>query len=99
MMNFFMISLGIFCLVLMGNLSALALPPREDIPEEILSTEIIVEGKSPIDNKSLTAADYALLEEKIANSAFPPVVNSDLRHQIFLLNILKMIRTISPFNN
>ena len=41
---------------------AIALPPPEDLPEEILRTEIITEARSPIDGQPITPAEYAKLQ-------------------------------------
>lgn len=98
MNNFLFSSLTLALTMLMISFSVYALPPEDDIPEEILATQIITEARSPIDNKPLTATEYALLQEKIRTSSFPPQINSELRQKIFLLQILKMIRTISPIN-
>lgn len=46
---------------------AIALPPPEDVPEEILRTEIITEARSAIDGQPLTAAEYALYADKEHN--------------------------------
>lgn len=73
-----------------------ALPPPEDIPEEVLRTEIIIEARSPVDGKPLSPAEYALLKENIAESPFPPQVSSKLQQIVFLLNILKFVRTVVP---
>lgn len=73
------------------------LPPPEDIPEEILRTEIILEGRSPIDGKPLTASEYAELQAQIAESPFPPKLNSQVREIIFLLGIRKFIKSVTPF--
>lgn len=75
---------------------ALSLPPPEDTPEEILRTEIILEARSPIDGKPLTAAEYAELEAKLAQRSTPPGIAPEIQHTIFLLRILKLIRTITP---
>lgn len=69
----------------------------EDIPEEILRSEIIVEGRSPIDNQPLSASEYAEMQTKKQQSPYPPTINPDLRQKIFLLQLLKMIRTLTPF--
>lgn len=74
-----------------------ALPPPEDTPEEILRTEIILEGRSPIDGKVLSAAKYEQLQANLAQSAFAPELNSDLQELIFLLNIRKLFKTLIPF--
>ena len=46
-----------------------ALPPAEDIPEEVLRTEIILEGRSPINGKPLSAAEYEQLQAELQESA------------------------------
>ncbi|MBL1209734.1 hypothetical protein [Geminocystis sp. GBBB08] len=99
MVKFFFTTLILIVTMFLRNFSVLALPPEDDIPEEILATEIITQARSPFDNQPLTMAEYALLKEKIAKNPFPPQLNSKLRQKIFLLKILKMIRTILPINN
>jgi len=54
-------------LCLLTPAPATALPPPEDLPEEILRTEIITEARSPIDGQPLTAAEYALYADKEYN--------------------------------
>ncbi|BBA79785.1 hypothetical protein RGRSB_1336 [cyanobacterium endosymbiont of Rhopalodia gibberula] len=78
--------------------SAVALPPPEDIPEEILRTEIVTEGRSPIDGKPLTAGEYAEIKAKLAESPYPSELNSKLKHIIFLLKVRKMLKTFFPLN-
>ena len=73
------------------------LPPPEDTPEEILRTEIILEGRSPIDGKPLTASEYAELQAKIAQTPFPPQLIPQVREIIFLLGIRKFIKSVTPF--
>jgi hypothetical protein len=75
---------------------AIALPPPEDVPEEVLRTEIITEARSPIDGKPLTAAEYAELRAKLATSNYPPRVSADIQHLIFLLRIRQFIRPVLP---
>ncbi len=87
----------IITLLLLGGEVAMALPPPEDIPEEILRTEIITEGRSPIDNKPLTAAEYAELEAELAQREFSPEINPELQELIFLLRIRKLFNDINPF--
>ncbi|MDJ0844798.1 hypothetical protein [Crocosphaera sp.] len=72
------------------------LPPPEDIPEEVLRMEIITEGRSPVDGEPLTAAEYAQLQEKLAQSPYPPEIDSKLQNLIFLLKIRKMLKTFVP---
>jgi hypothetical protein len=80
-----------------GMQASIALPPPKDIPEEVLRTEIILEARSPIDGKPLTAAEYAQLKAELEQSAFPPQVSSNIRQLIFLLNVRKLFKIIIPF--
>ncbi|MFB2937285.1 hypothetical protein ACE1B6_18715 [Aerosakkonemataceae cyanobacterium BLCC-F154] len=75
-----------------------ALPPPEDIPEEILRTEIITEGRSPIDGKLLSAAEYAELQASLQLDSPPqPMVSREIKHLIFLLRLRSQIRLVLPF--
>ncbi|WAL61311.1 hypothetical protein [Thermocoleostomius sinensis] len=81
-----------------AGVPALALPPPDDIPEEILRTEIITEARSPVDGRPLTAAEYAELEARLQRE--PELYNTlspQIRQLIFLLQIRRTIRTIAPF--
>jgi hypothetical protein len=76
---------------------ALSLPPPEDVPEEVLRTEIIIEARSPIDGKPLTAAEYAQLKAQLAEPSTPPELNPQIRQLIFLLRVRQLFRTVTPF--
>jgi hypothetical protein len=75
-----------------------SLPPPEDIPEEILRTEIITAARSPIDGKPLTAAAYAELQANLQISP-PPKLDPKIRENIFLLRLRKGLLQIFPFLN
>ncbi len=75
---------------------AMALPPLQDIPEEVLRTEIILDGRSPVDGKPLNAAEYAELQEQLQVSP-PPKLNADLRQTIYLIRLRKALLQIFPF--
>ncbi|AFY36568.1 hypothetical protein Lepto7376_0120 [[Leptolyngbya] sp. PCC 7376] len=75
---------------------AVSLPPPEDLPEEVLRTEIVTEARSPEDGSVLTAAEYAEVQAEIAEREFPPTVNADLQHTIFLLRVLKLFNAVTP---
>lgn len=80
--------------------SALAFPPPEDPPEEVLRTEIITEARSPIDGKPLTAAEYAKLQTELQQ--VPPakpetLVSPQARQVISLLKLRKFVKTFFPF--
>jgi hypothetical protein len=76
---------------------AVAIPPPEDVPEEILRTEIILYGRSPITGKPLTASEYVKLQEQIAQSNFSSPINPEIRELIFLLRLRKLFNDIIPF--
>ncbi|MBN3926457.1 hypothetical protein [Nostoc sp. NMS4] len=76
----------------------LALPPPEDIPEEILRTKIIIEARSPIDGKFLTAAEYIQLQAQLQEVP-PPKLDPKIRDQIFLLRLRKSLLQFFPFLN
>jgi hypothetical protein len=78
-------------------LSCFALPPADDVPEEILRTEIIFEGRSPINGKPLSASEYEELQAELRESRFDPPINEDIQQTIFLLQIRKLLKTIIPF--
>jgi len=76
---------------------ALALPPPDDVPEEVLRTEIIVEARSPLDGQPLTAAEYAELQAQLQTAPYPPTLNSKIRDQFTLLYLRRAIRIFLPF--
>ncbi|MBD2504358.1 hypothetical protein [Anabaena azotica] len=80
-----------------GNL-VVALPPAEDIPEEILRTEIIIDARSPIDGSPLTAAQYAQLQEQLQTSP-PRKLDPTIRQNIFLIRIRSLLKQLFPFLN
>lgn len=80
------------------NQPALSIPPSEDIPEEILRTEIITAARSPVDGKLLTAAEYIELQAKLREVP-PPKLDPKIRENIFLLRLRNTLRTFFPFLN
>jgi hypothetical protein len=76
---------------------SVALPPPEDIPEEVLRAEIITEARSPLDGQPLTSAQYAQIQAEIAESPFPPQLASNIQELIFLLNVRKFFTILVPF--
>jgi hypothetical protein len=76
----------------------IALPPPQEIPEEILRTKIIIEARSPIDGKLLTAAEYIQLQAQL-QLAPPPKLDPNIREQIFLLRLRKTLLQFFPFLN
>lgn len=95
-------SVQIFSLLLLSSplysLGALALPPADDPPEEVLRSEIITDARSPIDGKPLTAAEYAELQAEIQKGQpVQPQLSPKVRRTIGLLRLRRLIKTFFPF--
>lgn len=98
-----LLSVIVISVVLLGLSShwgsaVIALPPPEDTPEEILRTKIIIEARSPIDGRFLTAAEYVQLQAQL-QEAPPPKLDPKIREQIFLLRLRKTLLQFFPFLN
>ena len=95
--------LGVGCVVAatggVGQRMVQALPPPEDIPEEVLQTDIITTGRSPLDNQPLSAADYAELQEQLRQTPeeVPPRLAPAIKRNLGLLRLLKVLKGILPF--
>ncbi len=76
--------------------TTLALPPPEDTPEEVLRTEIILEGRSRITGEYLNATEYAEIQARLKNSRFAPQLDPQVREIILLLEIRKFLKTLFP---
>ncbi len=97
---FFVVSISTSILVWLigGGTLVIALPTPDDTPEEILRTEIIIEARSPVDGKLLTASEYAELLTQLQTSP-PPKLTPKIRQQVFLLRIRKALLQVFPFLN
>jgi len=77
---------------------AVALPPPEDVPEEILREELILQGRSPVDGSALSPVEYAELEAELAD--FPEdsvAVNPEIQSLVFQLKLLRVLKDVVPF--
>ncbi|MEM9003534.1 MAG: hypothetical protein AAGE59_08420 [Cyanobacteria bacterium P01_F01_bin.86] len=88
--------LAIVCLVMSWPQTAMSLPPPDDLPEEVLRTEIILEARSPITGEPLTAAEYDQLQEELGRNE-APLLSSEIRELIFLLQLRRVIKPVVPF--
>lgn len=84
-------------LLMSATLPGLALPPEDEVPEEVLRTRVITEARSPIDGKPLSAGDYARLQEQLQDVNDTESVSSDLAQLIFLLQARRVVRPVLPF--
>lgn len=73
------------------------LPPPEDIPEEVLRTEIIFEARSPVDGEPLTPGEYAALQTELQARSDTPLLNSEIRSLILLLQVRRAVQPVVPF--
>lgn len=76
---------------------AVALPPADDIPEEVLRTHIVLEGRSPDTGEALSASEYAEQDAATAAAlAEGGVVPPEIARLITLLRIRKALRLVLP---
>ena len=69
----------------------------EEIPEEILRTEIITGARSPLTGEPLSADEYARLQDELKAPAGGNIAGNDIRYLIFLLQVRRAIKPIVPF--
>ena len=75
----------------------LVLPPPEEIPEEILRTEVIFEARSPLDGSPLSPSEYAQLKTELAEAQTTLTLNADIRQLVLLLQARRVFKPIIPF--
>ncbi len=92
-------SLVLTCLSTVIALPGAALPDPADIPEEVLRhQEQSLIGRSPVDNTELEQEAYeALMTELAAAQTRPSQLAPELQQTILLLQMLKLVRNVSPF--
>lgn len=88
-------ALAIFWLAIANG--GAALPPPEDIPEDVLRAQVILEARSRVDGRPLSPVEYLAEEEDLATANAPRKLDPEVRHLVFLLQLLKFVRTIVPF--
>lgn len=74
-----------------------ALPPPDDIPEEVLRSQIILEGRSRVDGRPLSPVEYLAEEEALGEPNVPRKLDPEVRQLVFLLQIYNLLRTFVPF--
>jgi hypothetical protein len=78
---------------------AIDLPPDNDIPEEVLRAEIITEGRSPIDGKALSAAEFAELivntQQKLdRDNAISATSNPKIKEILLLIRLRNFLKSV-----
>ncbi|MGB0564288.1 MAG: hypothetical protein ACPGVO_21180 [Spirulinaceae cyanobacterium] len=100
-----MIMPRLYLALILGSVSAFlgtmpgvqALPPPDELPEEVLRSEIILDARSTLDGEPLTAAEYVQERQALAESAYAPELDSEIQHAIFLLQIRQALKPLLPF--
>jgi hypothetical protein len=74
-------------------------PPEADIPEEVLRAEIIIEARSPIDGKALSATEFAELvantkQQLDLDNASAAITNPKFKETLFLLRLRSFLRSV-----
>lgn len=68
-----------------------------DRPEEVLRTEVIFDGRSPIDGKALSAEEYIIIQDQISQNDVTVEIKPEIKKVIFLLRLRKVFKTLTPF--
>jgi len=71
-----------------------ALPPPEDTPEEVLRSEILMEGRSALNGKPLNLAEYTTLVQGFGEDVEIEFLDPKIKSLIFDLTLLKLLRGI-----
>ncbi|WP_310426882.1 hypothetical protein [Chamaesiphon sp. VAR_48_metabat_135_sub] len=91
--------LTIFGWQIFSPVKAVDLPPDKDIPEEVLRAEIITEGRSPLDGKALSAADFAELvvnaQQKLdRDNAISATSNPKIKEILLLIRLRNFLKSV-----
>ncbi len=69
----------------------------DDLPEEVLRSEILLDGRSSLTGERLSATEYAEMQSEIEQAnAVEPQVASKLRNLVGLVKLRKFIKTVLP---
>ncbi len=83
--------------LILGSCPAASLPPADDIPEEVLRNQVVLDGRSAIDNSELSPTEYAELQALLEDSQeVTPRVSPELQRLILLLKLRKILRSVTP---
>jgi hypothetical protein len=75
-----------------------ALPPPEDVPEEVLRTQLVLEGRSPATGEPLTAGEHAAQQtsrrDRIEDQ--PRELPPQVQQIVTLLKLRRVLRPVLP---
>jgi hypothetical protein len=93
--------------IFVGLVTAIALMPvsvkaaevkvLEEVPEEVLRSEILLDGRSSFTGERLSATEYAEMQSEIEQTnTVEPQVSPKLRTLVGLVKLRKFIKTVLP---
>lgn len=88
---------GLAALVVLSPAPTLAQPVPEEVPEEVLRTEIITAARSPLTGEPLSAAEYAALEEDLQSQQDLPEADPALARLLLLIQLRQLAEPVFPF--
>ncbi len=83
--------------VLPNPAPTLAQPVSEEVPEEVLRTEIITAARSPLTGEPLSAAEYAALEEDLQSQQGLPEADPAVARLLLLIQLRQLAEPVFPF--
>ena len=91
--------LSVYVLILISSsvLGARVSALPADQPEEILRTEVIFGGRSPIDGKPLSAEEYIIIQDQISQNDVQVEIKPEIKKLVFLLRLRKLLKSLTPF--
>jgi hypothetical protein len=82
---------------MVGLTPAIALPPPQDVPEEVLRAEMIVEARDR-SGQPIAPGAYAQLQQTIdRRNQDNPQISEDLQSLLLQLRLLSVIKSVIPF--
>lgn len=82
---------------IMPTSSAYATPESEKMPDLVLPPALVLDLRSPLDGRLLTATEYADLQAEIDRlNEVPPQVSPKIRRLVGLLKFRKFIKRVLP---
>ncbi len=96
-----LVSIGVIfvtTIVLMPvSVRAAEMQTPDDVPEEVLRSEILLDGRSSFTGERLSATEYAEMQSEIEQTnAIEPQVAPKLRTLVGLVKLRKFIKTVLP---
>ena len=89
--------LATLVMVLPNPASTLAQPMTEEVPEEVLRTEIITAARSSLTGEPLSAAEYATLEEDLQSQQGLPEADPAVARLLLLIQLRQLAEPVFPF--